>query len=296
MGGVLRAGAARKIYRGGTQKTAVFHGGDLVWERPAATIPTITVTGGTITSFTRSGVSYTQVEWLASGSFTVSGPVPDPQLALGAGGGSGGRGTTTNMGGGGGAGGLLQSTAPLSAGTYDVSIGLGGAATNTGNAGNSGTDSVISFNAVELLRALAGARGGTNAGSFNGGSGGGGRGGAVAQPGGTGTPGQGYNGGAGVVGSGGTEASGGGGGAGGPGGTATASTAGDQGAGLLLSWLATSQTVCIGGRGCTPSVGTSPVVTYGSGSNGRASNAVAAGANGFFFLVVHADQADVVMA
>ncbi|WP_062560373.1 hypothetical protein [Paracoccus aminovorans] len=38
MGGVLRAGAAQRIYRGGSQMGAMFHGGQLVWAIPTPKI------------------------------------------------------------------------------------------------------------------------------------------------------------------------------------------------------------------------------------------------------------------
>lgn len=260
--------------------------------------PRITVTGGTITPFNRSGVDYLQVEFSASGSFNVSQSVANPQIAIGGGGGTGGRGTSVNMGGGGGAGGLLQSTSALLPGAYAFTRGNGGALSNTANAGNSGTDSVLTLNAVEIFRAVGGGRGSTNAGDFAGGSGGGGRGNnSTMTAGGAGTPGQGNSGGAGfadTVGT--TYASGGGGGAGGAGGAASASTAGVGGAGVSLTWLDTARTVCAGGDGATVANVAGAAVNYGSGSRGRAGSAVVAGGNGFLFLVVRADQANVVMA
>lgn len=262
----------------------------------AVVLPVVTVTGGTVTAFNQAGVDYYQAAFAASGSFTINGNISAPQWAMAAGAGTGGRGTSVNMGGGGGAGGLIQSTAALTAGVYVFTRGTGGALTNTANTGNMGTDSVLTLDTVEIFRAFGGGRGATNAGSFSGGSGGGGRGNnATSTAGGTGTAGQGNAGGAGfadTVGT--TYAAGGGGGAGGVGGNASASAPGTPGAGVNLSWIAVPEIVCEGGWGSAVGNNNATPLRKASGSHGTSAIAAQAGGNGFMFLVVRADQATMV--
>ena len=58
---------------------------------PGDGLPTITVTGGTITPFSSGGVDYFEVVYSASGSFALSGPVAEVLWALIGGGATGGR-------------------------------------------------------------------------------------------------------------------------------------------------------------------------------------------------------------
>jgi len=159
-----------------------------------------------------------------------------------AGGGGGGR-ENNSRGGGGGGGGVRTGTLGLPPGSYDVTIGIGGAganaSTNAANGANSG------FAGILTIGGGAGGQGGTG---FPGGSGGG----ASKGSGGAGTPGQGYAGGSVPVG---VSSGGGGGGASAPG----------QG---------------VGGAGFSSALGGS-VDVYGSGGGTGGANGIAsAGAGG----------------
>lgn len=267
--------------------------------------PTLTVTNGTITPFSRSGVDYVEVLFSASGSFTLSADIDWHNRALGAGGGTGGRATSvTYPPGGGGAGGLLRTLATaLPAGAYTVTIGAGGARIAAGSLGNQGSDSVLARpDGTET--AIGGGYGGA-AGSWtspgNGGSGGGSRASATATGVGgfgIGTPGQGYNGSRAINSTvAGEAASGGGGGAGGTGADASAGVPATAGPGVLLDWIASPATVCIGGAGMlAAATDASPDAVLGSGTRGAINADVGKGGDGFLFLVVRADQVSVVAA
>lgn len=271
----------------------------------APVVPTITVTGGTITPFSRGGVDYVEMLFSASGSFTASGPIPQARWALAAGGANGGRLSLGNYGpGGGGAGGLLQSASSitLASGAYTVTIGAGAPENAVTGGGSNGSNSVFAKpdgTDTAIGGGKGAASGAGNTTGSDGGSGGGGRSGQSAQivTGGLGTAGQGSNGGDGFTGSATGRGSGGGGGAGGAGGLGTADLAGVGGAGVLMDWIATPRTVCAGGNGTLhTTTGDTASETWGNGAMGSVNGTSGAGGNGFLFLVVRADQAIVVAA
>jgi hypothetical protein len=292
-------------------------GGSVVIEPTTAADPlpspqppaTLVVTGGTITPFNRNGVDYTEILFQQSGSFTVSGDVPWHRRALGAGAGTGASGVgSVYLGGAGGAGGLdLAIDVPLAAGDYSVTIGAGGAKVTARPGSNSGSNSVLTNLTTSVsVTAIGGGYGGVSnswASASSGGSGGGSRGqnGTTGDNSnfGSGTPGQGYRGGSGrnnVDGS--LAASGGSGGAGGPGGSASDGVPGTAGPGILLDWIAAPRTVCAGERGILLSENglDTPDGVFGSGSRGSIGGFAGKGGDGFLFLVVRADQVQVVQA
>lgn len=94
-----------------------------------------------------------------------------------------------------------------------------------------------------------------------------------------------------------SRALGGGGGAGGAGGDASSGVAGAAGSGVLLDWIATPRTVCAGAAGLVGvASAASTDATWGSGSKGAINATVGKGGDGFLFLVVRADQVNVVLA
>jgi hypothetical protein len=177
---------------------------------------------------------------VGTSSFTISniGSTPSIECLLVGGGGAGGYGT----GGGGGAGGVLYSSSvAISAGTYNVVVGVGGASVNTGIIGNNGNNTSFSG-----LTAFGGGGGGTNgsgiiAGAIGGSGGGGsnfggagGAGGAGSQPS-SSYGGYGNSGGAGYGSA--NYGSGGGGGAGGAGGNGNNNSGGAGGTGITNALL-----------------------------------------------------------
>ena len=158
----------------------------------------------------------------STGPFVTTAPsfdADDLSSILVAGGGGGGSG-------GGGAGGVLKSTGPtlaLSAGTYTITLGSGGAtAPNNSTAGIDGGDSTISTPTATLITAYGGGGGGALYAAATGGNPGGSGGGSNPAPYnlfGTGVPGQGNPGGSGATPSSWTQPGGGGGGAAAAGGT-----------------------------------------------------------------------------
>jgi hypothetical protein len=179
--------------------------------------PYVQATGGT--TVTTGGYKYHT--FTSSGSFVVSSggsaPFNVSDYLIVAGGGAGGH----RHAGGGGAGGLRQSTATLSAQTYTITVGGGGAKfTNQDQSGRVGRDGNNS--SALSITSTGGGGGGDNgpAGRSGGSGGGGGESGSGA---GSGTPGQGNPGGSGNGGY------GGGAGGGGFGATGTAGASGGQG-------------------------------------------------------------------
>ena len=215
-------------------------------------------TGGTKTALTVGGEAYTVHAYTAAGASTFVVPVGGPSTVdylVVAGGGGGG----SDMGGGGGAGGVLSGTATVTAGSYPVTVGAGGAGAvgyaNSPPAGASGGNSVFG-----TTTAIGGGGGGSGhyypspyAGTQGqtGGSGGGdsplwGRNRATGS---SGTTGQGYGGGISGFGDG-YYTAGGGGGAGGPGGNGVANTvAGRGGVGVANGILGTQYYWGAGGGG-----------------------------------------------
>ena len=246
----------------------------------------ISATGGTVTTsgdfkihtFTGDGNFVVSCGGNPAGSDTVS-------YLVVAGGGEGGSTAPSNGGGGGGAGGyregytpgtytaspLAASALPISATTYPVTVGGGGAqqcnpANNMGNAGSNSIFSTITS---------AGGGGGKYDGSANpaaqsGGSGGGGSAGpSIRRPGGSGntpptTPAQGTDGGTGGPNSDGTHGGGGGGGATGAGGNVNPGTAAGTGGVGATTNITGSPVAYAGGGGAAATAG-------GASSRGAAS-------------------------
>lgn len=225
---------------------------------------TVVATGGTITTYGSNKVhSFTTV---GTTTFTITSPsIISVTYLVVAGGGAGGVG----RGGGGGAGGVRTGTTNLSAGSYTITVGAGGAnAFNDAQGGDGGSSSIGS-----TVVATGGGGGGgwtINAGR-NGGSGGGASAGSAASAG-TGIAGQGFAGSVRLDGN-----------TGGGGGGAGAAASGSTGAIGITSMITGSTTYYAGGGGAgawgggaTPGVafgGTYQVAngTYGGG-NGANTN------------------------
>ena len=168
----------------------------------------------------------------SSSTFTLNQDLANVQLLVVGGGGSGGG----RYGGGGGAGGVVyQSGRALSAGSYTITVGAGGASVSAKSSGKNGGNSTFSGAGIETVTAIGGGGGGGYyMAGLSGGSGGGasgqvgtGKDGKTDNVGGAGTAGQGYAGGiASTVGN--YPARGGGGGAGEAGGNADVGGRGNQ--------------------------------------------------------------------
>lgn len=267
--------------------------------------PTATITGGTVTTFTRDNVSYTQIEFTTTGSVVLSGPLNNVYYALGGGGGAGGRvSSVTYIPGAGGAGELVEFVnGTIPQGTYNVTIGAGAPAVTTVNGQANGSASTLEVVGVGIIPAVGGGFGATSGTGMvdgsPGGSGGGGRGGPTETTGnagasiavaGIGNAGGTGNGSATTA----LRASGAGGGAGGPGGSATSGVPGVAGLGKLLDWVEPPRTVCAGGSGILAVSEATADMTYGSGSTGAVNQRVGAGGNGFFFLRVKSDDVRII--
>ena len=184
----------------------------------------------------------------------------------------GGAGSGSNIGGGGGGGGgVLPGSFSFVPGTaYTVTVGAGGAASNSAGLGNPGGNSSISGVATAI-------GGGTEQPGGTGGSGGSGSGTSTNNSGGSGTVGQGNAGGRGYA-NGTYNAGGGGGGAGSVGGAASSSVAGAGGNGVSSSISGSAVTYGGGGGGGGDSRGTSSNVGgTGGGGNGAAGTNAANG-------------------
>lgn len=285
---------------GASRMGAMLHGGRVVWRGP---LPVLTVTDGTITTFTRGGVDYTQVLWRQSGSFTLSGDVTLQGVLVG-GGASGGRNSNNGAGmGGGGAGEPVDISGLTLAGEYSIAIGAGGAAQVAAAPGNVGSSSVISIGGSPAITAQGGGAGG-GAGSADGGAGACGGGGAGLGIGGIGTI---TNGGAS------NTSGGGGGGAGGNGLDGVSSvSAGNGGDGITLLFTEPVMDICGGGGGSgynaalpgtashggtAGAAGTSSESAVNGGGSGASTQGTAgAGGDGLFVLVVRSDEVIVEMA
>ena len=208
----------------------------------------LAATGGTETVITQGGRFYRVHTFLAGGTLTVTSGGTAEILLVG-GGGSGGSSGPFGGGGGGGAGGLLIGSESLTADSYSIVVGAGGAFISGNHIpGNEGQNS-----SAFGLTAIGGGRGGSgnNGGPTSGGSGGG-QGtvsNAAVDPGNvSGTAGQGNDGGQALPPNG-----GGGGGAGAPGGTPPdISTAANGGDGLQSSITGTQVYYAGGGAGSGP--------------------------------------------
>ena len=205
---------------------------------------TVTATGGTVTTYGSNKVhTFTTV---GTTTFTITSPsIISVTYLVVAGGGGGGVG----RGGGGGGGGVLTGTTNLSAGSYTITVGAGGANAINDNQGGDGGSSSIG---TTFVTTGGGGGGGwtTNAGR-NGGSGGGASAGSAAS-GGTGVAGQGYAGAVRLSG----DVGGGGGGAG-------AVASGSTGGIGISSTITGSTTYYAGGGGAGADVGGTPGVAYG---------------------------------
>jgi len=213
----------------------------------------VQASGGNSTSLLeQNGIIYVVHQFDSNGQFVIE---QAPQnavveyLIVAGGGGAG-----SDNGGGGGGGGVLTGLAPVTAGTYAVSVGNGGRNSGTSNAdlqARGGSSSVFGLTAIGGGWGAGGNSGLRPAGS--GGSGGGGEGetGSVTQnTGGAGTAGQGNNGGNGhLVGSSGDFAGGGGGGAVAVGQNGGSVDGGAGGQGLLSNINGISRRYGAGGAG-----------------------------------------------
>ena len=199
-------------------------------------------------------------EYVAAGKSVISNSgatLTVNTLIVGGGGGGAGSGNDPYVrGGGGGAGGFIETTASLSAGLYDIVVGLGGA--NGPTHGQNGQNS----SAFGLV-AIGGGAGGGGAGGSNGGSGGG----AKSGYGGQGTSGQG-NAGGNQLATGNVWAAAGGGGAGSAGGDAGNGTGAGNGGNGLQSRI-TGVAMYYAGGGGGGDLNTGQPGTGGLGGGGR---------------------------
>jgi len=213
--------------------------------------PIVIATGGD-SVVTANGYRTHTFTTVGSSSFVLTSTVPGLsfQVLVVSGGGAGGG----NVGGGGGAGGAQLLTPTLSAGSYTVTVGNGGAIDSGTGQGQSGGSST--FNATTIVGGGAGGVYGANAGL------------AGACGGGAGNT---YTYGTGSVGSNGGSTSGicggGGGGMGGAGTSGSGYNGGTGGAGLSYTIGGVSYTVCGGGGGAGYDVGGTAGVG-GSGGSG----------------------------
>ena len=217
-------------------------------------------TGGTITTVG----GYKIHTFTSSGTLTVTNGTGSVDYLVVAGGGGG---AGASHGGAGGAGGLLTGTGvSLSAGSFSITVGAGGASSPT--IGVVGENSIFS-----TFTALGGGYGGKSSAGGAGGSGGGGGWNGV---GGAGTVGQGYAGGTASA-SGSNYGTGGGGGAGAVGGNGTSTTAGNGGVGLSNSYSGSAVMYAGGGGGGTYNGGTVGVGGLGGGGAGSTTSVPTAG-------------------
>jgi hypothetical protein len=254
-------------------------------------------TGGTTNEYDDGGKRYKSHTFTSNGTFEVTtvgdadGDRNKVEYLIVAGGGGGGQSNQSGAGGGGG-GGLLNNFITVTEKQYSITVGSGGAGTDTsGTTASSGDDSKID----NIIAEGGGGGGSFNASGANGGSGGGaGSSGSI----GTGTTGQGNDGGTSSTS---PDGGGGGGGAGGVGGNAGVTNAGGNGgAGLQFSLNNTAVRYSTGGVGTggtdgddsgTPATGgtsrgQSGVVNTGGGASARAANASDPITNGGSGIVV----------
>jgi hypothetical protein len=269
----------------GSPATALLSGKDangvygLGVEAVSSTNVNMPISGGTQSIYTSGPTTYMSQTFTGTGSLIVNSTVNIEYLIVAGGGPGGGRPSadwndTTGAIGGGGAGGFLAGTKnSVTAGTYVVTVGSGGAifagGTGAPGYGTNGGNSSIAFSPT--ITASGGGAAGTYGGGDNskingvsGGSGGGAGGGynAGSSSGGSATSGQGNAGGGAVSYVGGVKnAGGGGGGAGAVGGNGTANNPGSGGIGATSTITGTSTYysggggACCGGGGSTPASG-----------------------------------------
>jgi len=230
-------------------------------------------TGGTITY----DGDYKIHTFLSSGqSFTVVGGSITVEVLVVAGGGGGGY--VNSAGGGGGGGVVYNSSHPVTAQAYTITVGAGGASgSSLGSPYQAGSGSNSVFDSIT---ATGGGGGGSYlAAALNGGSGGG-----AGNPGtgGTGTAGQGYDGGGSTGGAGNGDGGGGGGGASAVGSAGTTSVGGNGGDGSAYSISGTSTYYGGGGGGgrYTGSPGTGGAGGGGAGGSSSAGGSGTANTGG----------------
>lgn len=245
----------------------------------ADAVAAISATGGTITQDASN--SYNIHTFTSSGTFSVSSTITVEYLVIAGGGGGG---VANGGGAGGGAGGYRNSTGSedsggssntaspisLSAGTYTVTIGAGGAgytAGGTGDRGEQGSDSVFG-SITSIGGGWGGGDGGGSLGGGGGSAGGSARGNTTST---LGTVGQGSNGGAG---SGSNEGGGGGGaGAAGTNGLGSPGRGGNGGNGLTSSITDSAVTRAGGGGGGAESPSNDLGGIGGTGGGGKGGQA-----------------------
>jgi hypothetical protein len=234
------------------------------WNSPNTAQISPSLSGGSLSS----DATYYYRTFTGTNNLIVAGGAVTADILALAGGGAGG-GTPSGyweVGGGGGAGGLLlSSNISIPAGTYSVTVGLGGPSGGQ-NVGSNGGDSVFSGTGVTTITAVGGGRGGGfYVAGASGGSGGGG-GGNAGTTAGNGTSGQGNRGGDGTA-SGPSSYGGGGGGAGGAGGT----PGGGGSTSTYSSWVSNSYGGALagGGGGSRPSSGGGGGSGGGAGAGGE---------------------------
>ena len=261
-------------------------------------------TGGTVTTYSSGGINYKVHTFTSSGTFIVQSSGTVEYLVI-AGGGSGGG----QHGGGGGAGGYRTApNFPVTATSYTITVGGGGAAISGAanpNTGANGSNSVFS-----TITSIGGGAGqgwsqGVGTAGFTGGSGGGA---SLNGPGGAGTAGQGNAGGSSTSSSTFPNGGGGGGGAGSVGGDSINLTrAGNGGSGSASSINGTSVTRAGGGAGGShaphaigtggsggggngglgnTSAGINATTNTGSGGGGSGSNTTLSGAGGSGIVII----------
>ena len=146
------------IYNASDSKVQVWTGSN--WES-VKFIPPINVSGGTISDSARSG--YITHTFTSPGNFVTDGSLTSSEIfVIGGGAGGGGR----RYGGGGGAGGAMLATGvTLSAATYGVVVGAGGAggtypSPNNGNRGTDGSNSIFNPGGPQQRQGTGGGGGG----------------------------------------------------------------------------------------------------------------------------------------
>ena len=238
------------------------------------TFITAAMNGATSGSFVSGGLDWNFISFINTGSVSLyptfsvfSGNTTTAKVLVIGGGGGGG--WDSNVGadssGGGGAGKVLfYNNVTVSSGSYEITIGAGGAGAISGNKGGNGTVSSAGQLIADSL-ADFGAGGG---GSFSNNDGrasvsGSGGGGAELGTGGTGLQSSGGD-------SNSNSAGGGGGGASGNGGTGNSTTGGNGGPGLTFTGLI-GTSLSVGGGGAGTGTGTDGTATDGGGSAGTGS-------------------------
>lgn len=229
-------------------------------------------TGGSSSSITVSGVNYTLLTFTSDANLTVTKDGYFDITLVGGGGGAGAEAVTYQRGQGGGAGGVFQGSVWLTAGTYAVDVGAGGAGGGTNTGGTGGSFSQLS---TYYAGRGGGGAGGAETTSGYGASNGGNK---------TDTTGA-WDGNVGGLSNNpsGTSAAGGGGYSAAGGGSGSGTTGGNGGAGLDISaWLGQSVSttfVAAGGGGCGSVTGGTGGSSIGGNGGTNSTNPTAPTAN-----------------